>query len=234
MYQQKPLSKVYKMVVFGSILPSIVTISGNITSVIRIIQLRRLTTVHLSTRTNDDSRRVLVIITIECALAILSSWFIDILLSLIYCKGSLLNSDDCPMYLRKNYDILITLDFLNSISNIFLHCICGKRFRRELRRMIGAWCQHLTKYLFCCYCKVRSYKSWERSQQPPLPPIGSSNELSNKQIYITIKSSPEPSKKLSKYSYHLSTTRQCLLNKTDCSPASMTSQPEHNRLKTAR
>ncbi|CAF4314320.1 unnamed protein product [Didymodactylos carnosus] len=61
MYQQKSLSKVYKMVVFGSILPSIVTISGNITSVIRIIQLRRLTTVHLPARTNDDSRRGLLI-----------------------------------------------------------------------------------------------------------------------------------------------------------------------------
>ncbi|CAF1181918.1 unnamed protein product [Didymodactylos carnosus] len=150
---------------FGSILPSIITIVGNTICVQRVLQLKRLTKNYLSSRSTDDTRRILVIITTECALAVINSWFIDILLSVVYCKRSLIIGDDCPMFLRNNYDLLTLLDFFNSMSNILLHCICGKRFRRELIEMIVSF--YTTLKTCSCICCRHSY-SWNCEIRAPV------------------------------------------------------------------
>jgi hypothetical protein len=62
------------------------------------------------------------------------------------------------MYLKQNYDLLVMFDMLNSVSNIILHCLCGKRFRNELRRMLRSFLnflKHLSQELWCCYVQIR-------------------------------------------------------------------------------
>ena len=112
-------------------------------------------------RRTDDTRRVLVVITVECLFAIFNSWFSDILLSLVYCGRNLSAGDDCPKYLRQNYDLLVVFDLFNSISNIILHCLCGKRFRRELREIFKTiWnCfRHTSRACWCCYFQINCKK----------------------------------------------------------------------------
>ncbi|CAF1293426.1 unnamed protein product [Didymodactylos carnosus] len=113
-------------------------------------------------RRTDENRRVLIIITIECLLAILNSWLIDVLLSIFYCKTNLFIGNDCPLFIRKYYALTTILDFFNSITNIFLHGICSKIFRQELRILLC--CQTVNKlknkYLNsnkCMTSKVSSY-----------------------------------------------------------------------------
>ena len=131
----------------------------------RVRQLNRLTSTYLlpCRRRTDDTRRVLIVITVECLLSICNSWFSDIVLSLVYCGRNLSAGDDCPKYLRQNYDLLVMFDLFNSSSNILLHCLCGKRFRKELREIfksIFKCCQHCSRALWCCYFQINC-------RQPP-------------------------------------------------------------------
>jgi hypothetical protein len=87
----------------------------------------------------DDTRRVLIIITTECLLAILNSWLIDIILSMKYCHRSVVIGDDCPYFLRRSHQFLTCFDLFNSMSNICLYSFAGQRFRSELRRMFKHW-----------------------------------------------------------------------------------------------
>ena len=122
-------------------------------------ELKRLTSLYIipCRRRTDDTRRVLLIITIECLFAIVNSWFSDLVLSLVYCKRNLSAGDNCPNYLQKNYDLLVTFDMFNSISNIVLHCLCSKRFRNELQRMLKSFLNCIKDFfhhIWCCYCQI--------------------------------------------------------------------------------
>ncbi|CAF1546401.1 unnamed protein product, partial [Rotaria sordida] len=103
---------------FGNVLPSFMTIISNILSVYRLHQSNRLTSNYIlpCRRRTDDTRRVVLVITVECLFAIINSWFSDIILSLVYCKRNLLADDDCPMFLKENINLLIMFDMFNSIS----------------------------------------------------------------------------------------------------------------------
>lgn len=186
-------------VVFGSVLPSLITIISNILSVYRVRELNRLTSNYIlpCRRRTDDTRRVLLVITVECLFSIINSWFIDILISVVYCKGTLLADDDCPSYLRQNYDLLVMFDMFNSISNIILHCLCGKHFRHELQRIFQSSYQSikdLFKNICCCYFKIQC------QQYNPESPVcynasitdssNSSNNLNQNHIYLKIKTTP--------------------------------------------
>ncbi|CAF1085742.1 unnamed protein product [Adineta ricciae] len=150
--------------IFGNILPSLITIISNILSLYRVRQLNRLTKNFIlpCRRRTDDTRRVLLVITIECLLAIINSWFSDILIKFVYCERKLLADDDCPMFLQQNYNILIKFDILNSISNIILHCLCGRHFRNELKAMFKSAYQaigRLWKNFCCCYLHIQCKQS---------------------------------------------------------------------------
>ena len=146
------------ILVFGSVLPSLITIISNIVSVYRIRSFNRTASnqISFSRRRTDDTRRVLFVITIECLLAILNSWLMDIVLALVYCKKKLLADDDCPMFLQQNYDFLLMCDLFNSGSNIVLHCLCGRHFYRELRVMLQSCSRFIKGFLkdICC-CSVK-------------------------------------------------------------------------------
>ncbi|CAF1281262.1 unnamed protein product [Didymodactylos carnosus] len=133
------LNRYTSLLVFGSILPSVVTVVCNIVCVKRVINIKiKTTNLFHRTRNNrrqDEARRILIIITIECFLTILNSWFIDLLVGFIYCKRNLFIGNDCPLFLKKYYDLTTIIDFLNSITNIFIHCLCTKLFRQELLQM---------------------------------------------------------------------------------------------------
>ncbi|CAF1353452.1 unnamed protein product, partial [Didymodactylos carnosus] len=145
---------------FGNILPSIITIIANIFSVIRIIKVKgRTKSLCKPCRRSRESRRVLIIITVECLLAVLNSWFIDVSLSFIYCKQNLSIGNDCPAFIRKYYDLVTILDFINSMTNIPLHCLCGKVFRRELSKMLYTFYQRLICVITCSKIPIRN-KSW--------------------------------------------------------------------------
>jgi hypothetical protein len=183
--------------VFGSVLPSLITIISNIISLYRVRQLNRLTSHYIlpCRRRTDDTRRVLLVITVECLFAIINSWFSDILISFVSCKGTLLADDDCPMYLRQNYDLLVMFDMLNSISNIILHCLCGKHFRNELRRIFQSSYQLIKRILtetYCCYFKIRCQKY---NQEPCIcynasitgtDSSNSSNNVNSSHLYLKI------------------------------------------------
>lgn len=117
-------------------------------------------------RRTDDTRRVLLVITVECLFAIFNSWFSDTVLSLISCKKKLLVDDDCPRFLEQNYDLMIIFDLLNSVSNIVLHCLSGKHFRQELFFMFVSMCRSMRLFsqrILCCRNKsspdIQQYKS---------------------------------------------------------------------------
>ena len=151
------------LVVAGSIIPSVVTILSNGLSLQRIINIRNSIDERssVSRRRTDETRRVVIIITVECLLAIINSWLIDILLSVKHCGRSVAVGDDCPHFLRRSQAFLAVFDLLNSMSNIILYCYAGRRFRHELKRMIEAWWSAFSKRLHC-YCRI----DWNRQNQP--------------------------------------------------------------------
>jgi hypothetical protein len=144
------------ILVVGSVLPSLITIISNIIPLYRLHQFNRAQSTYMTTgqRRTDDSRRVLFVITIECLLAIMNSWFCDIALSFVYCKKMLLIDDDCPMFLQENYEFLVVFDLFNSLSNIVLHCMCSVSFRRELF-VVGRSCLRILRHITrptCSHC----------------------------------------------------------------------------------
>jgi hypothetical protein len=141
--------------VAGSIIPSIVTILGNAISLRYIIAIRSSINeqTRASRRRTDETRRVIIIITTECLLAIINSWFVDLTLSLKYCGRSVAIGDDCPHFLRRYQALLALCDLLNSMSNIILYCFAGRRFRHELHRMLKAWFHAIRKRI-PCYCHI--------------------------------------------------------------------------------
>jgi len=164
-------------------------------------QLNRLTSNYIlpCRRRTDDTRRVLLVITVECLFAIINSWFSDILISIVYCKGTLLADDDCPMYLRQNYDLLVMFDMFNSISNIILHCLCGKHFRNELRRMFQSFYQIIKRFLpelCCCYFNIhcQQYKQdayiYYNASITGNDSSNSSNNPTSNHLYLKIQASP--------------------------------------------
>jgi hypothetical protein len=180
------------------VLPSLITIISNILSVYRVRQLNHLTSNYIlpCRRRTDDTRRVLLVITVECLFAIVKSWFSDILISMIYCKGTLLADDDCPRYLEKNYELLVGFDMLNSISNIILHCLCGKHFRNELRRMFQTCSQSIKRLLAnlcCCYLKLNCQQSYAEPYicyNASITGSNSSNNTDSTHLYLKIRRSP--------------------------------------------
>ncbi len=152
-------------------------------------------------RRTDDTRRVLLVITVECLFAIVNSWFSDIVLSLVYCKRNLSAGDDCPTYLRKIYDLLVMFDLFNSISNILLHCLCGKRFRNELGYMLKSifnFLKHLFHDISCCYFQIDCIKSHHDpyvSYNATITRNESSNSSSHNYLYLKIQKSPKPTSK---------------------------------------
>jgi hypothetical protein len=198
---------IFCFTVFGSILPSLFTIISNIISVRRVRELNRLTSMYIlpCRRRTDDTRRVLLVITVECLFAIVNSWFSDIVLSLLYCGRNLSAGDDCPMYLRQNYDLLVMFDLFNSVSNIILHCLCGKRFRKELQQMfksIFKFLKNLFRHIWCCYFRIDCHKLPDDPQVSYNASItrhessNSSNSASNNHLYLQIHT---PSRRTSKY-----------------------------------
>ncbi|CAF1046159.1 unnamed protein product [Rotaria sp. Silwood1] len=195
------------LLVIGSVLPSFITIISNILSVYRVRELRRSTSNYIlpCRRRTDDTRRVLLVITIECLFAIINSWFSDILLSLVYCKRNLLADDDCPNFLKQNINLLIMFDMFNSLSNIILHCLCGKHFRNELYLMFQS-CGRIIKRLFraicCCYIRIRC-QSYSQEQyvwyNASITGNNSSNSsqksISPSHLYLKIHTSPQLSKR---------------------------------------
>ena len=132
----------------GSIIPSIVTIFANGISLRQILTIRNSIHEHSSVfRRTDETRRVIVIITIECLLGVLNSWFVDIVLSIKYCGRSVAIGDDCPNFLRRYHPLLVFFDLLNSMSNIILYCFAAKRFRHELEQMFQTWIFMMKKCL---------------------------------------------------------------------------------------
>ncbi|CAF0879284.1 unnamed protein product [Adineta ricciae] len=152
------------ILVMGSIFPSIATILGNAISLQCIIAIRSsvVEQTRASRRRTDETRRVIIIITTECLLAVINSWFVDIILSINYCRRSLAIGDDCPDFLRRSQTFLFLCDFLNSTSNIILHCFAGRRFRHELKRMLQAWINTIRKRI-PCYC----YIQWKKCGELP-------------------------------------------------------------------
>lgn len=149
----------------GSIIPSIVTIFANGISLRQILTIRNSIYEHSSVfRRTDETRRVIFIITTECLLAVLNSWFVDIVLSIKYCGRSVAIGDDCPNFLRRYHPFLVFFDLLNSMSNIILYCFAAKRFRHELERMFHAWILLMKKCLpYGSVCLRKSSKEMKTS-----------------------------------------------------------------------
>jgi len=183
------------MSVCSSVLPSVITIISNVFSVYRVRQLNRLTSNYITPcrRRTDDTRRVLLVITVECLFAILNSWFSDILISVVYCKGTLLADDDCPGYLKANYDLLVMFDMFNSISNIILHCLCGKHFRYELFCMFQSVYQLIKNILKqCCCIQIQCQKNYREASicyHASITDNQSSDSPNSNHIYLKIQPS---------------------------------------------
>ena len=156
--------KIIIIVVMGSILPSVITILSNAISLRSIITIRKSIEeiYQVSHRRTDETRRVVIIITIECLLAILNSWVVDILLSFKHCGRSVALADDCPHFLRQSQLFFACCDLLNSMSNIFLYCFAGRRFRHELQCMLQEWSCFIRKCI-PCYCRIE----WTRVYKCP-------------------------------------------------------------------
>lgn len=168
-------------------------------------ELNRLTSTYiLPCRRTDDTRRILLVITVECLFAIVNSWFSDIILSLIYCQRRLSAGDDCPTYLKKNFELIIMLDLFNSVSNIALHCLCGKRFRNELRRMSMSFSNTLKQFfrdMWCCYFQIDCRRQKEEqhiSYKASITQHNSSNSsgsVNHNHFYLQIRPSPKLNRK---------------------------------------
>ena len=81
---------------------------------------------------------------------------IYIVLSLVHCKKPFAD-DDCSRYLEKNFDFLLMFDLFNSTSNLILHCLCGKEFRRELWFIFEPCFRRMKMALngtCCCYFRI--------------------------------------------------------------------------------
>ena len=148
------------IVACGIFLPSLITIISNLTSLCRIRTFSRdvVEQTLSSRRRADDSRRVLLVITVECILSITNSSLSDIVLSLFHCKKPFAD-DDCSGYLEKNFDLLLMFDLFNSTSNLILHCLCGKEFRRELGSIFEPCFRRLKVALnrtCCCFFPIGS------------------------------------------------------------------------------
>ncbi|CAF1041411.1 unnamed protein product [Adineta steineri] len=186
------------LLVFGSVLPSLITIISNIISVYRVRQTNRLASSFIlpCRRRTDDTRRVLLVITVECLFAIINSWFSDIFLSLIYCKRKLYADDDCPEFLKKSYTLLIMSDMFNSVSNIIIHCLCGKHFRNELYHMFQPIYQ-IIKVCFqnicCCYLQIHFQRHNRNPQIYYNASITTDTNLNNsdsESVFLDIEPSP--------------------------------------------
>ena len=173
------------------------TIGSNIVSLCRVRDLNRSTTAssYSSRRRTDDTRRILVVITVECLFGVLNSWVSDVLLAWIYCNKNLYASDDCPDYRKKNYGLLLSFDMFNSVSNIALHCLCGKRFRHELQRAVKSWIQsarRCSRRLWCCYlrfdCSRLSHEPHVTYNAAALPAdnSSSSNDGTHKRVHVQL------------------------------------------------
>ncbi|CAF1100811.1 unnamed protein product [Adineta steineri] len=172
------------ILVFGSIIPSIAAVIANAISLRYIIAIRTsvIEQTRASRRRTDETRRVIIIITIECLLAIISSWFVDIILSINYCSRSVAIGDDCPDFLRRSQTLQALCDLLNSMSNIILYCYAGRRFRHELRRMLQAWVLAIRKRT-PCYCRIE----WRK-------PVANVKTYGDEQYNAQSDSSTKPSK----------------------------------------
>ena len=166
----------------GSILPSVTTIFSNALSLRWILTIR--STVHehpsASRHRTDETRRVIIIVTTECLLAILNSWLIDIILSMKYCHRSVAIGDDCPYFLRRHHQLLAVFDLLNSMSNILLYCFAGKRFRYELQRMLGVWSTAVKKKLM------------RQPSRPRKPPRTRQPVTEDEELFVTLEMSTTP------------------------------------------
>jgi hypothetical protein len=182
----------------------VITISSNAISLRSIIITRNSINAasSVSRRRVEETRRVVVIITIECLLAIISSWLVDIILSIKHCGRSVVIGDDCPYFLRRSQIFLAFSDLINSMSNILLYCYAGRRFRHEFELMIQACLNAAREHLLCC-CRLE----WQRfsqsrrsetercmiqsslSTKPTKMPLG---QFKLKQEYIALKLRQEP------------------------------------------
>jgi hypothetical protein len=144
----------------GSIIPSIITIFGNAISLRWILMIRNsINEQSVAFRRTDETRRVIIIITIECLLTVINSWFVDIILSFKYCGRSVAIGDDCPDHLRRYHPLLAFFDLFNSMSNIVLYCFAARRFRHELERMLRIWIITIKKRLpYDCHFEWKNPK----------------------------------------------------------------------------
>ena len=133
-------------------------------------------------RRTDETRRVIIIITAECLLAVINSWFVDIILSIKYCRWSVAIGDDCPYFLRRYQALLVLCDLFNSMSNILLYCYAGRRFRHELKRMLILW-MHTIRKRWPCYFRI----GWKR-------PSHLSETYNHVRYTVQSESSSKPSK----------------------------------------
>ncbi|CAF1211708.1 unnamed protein product [Adineta steineri] len=186
------------ILVIGSIIPSIITILGNTISLRWILNIRNSVYEHSAIfRRTDETRRVIIIITVECLLAVINSWLVDIILSIVFCKWSVAIGDDCPEFLEHYHPLLAFFDLLNSMSNIVLYCFATKRFRRELECMLKGWINTIRQVLkIICKCEwtnssIRRKKFHDEHSNGPtetsLQVFKSSKRFSKKYDYIKIK-----------------------------------------------
>ena len=176
--------------VIGSIIPSILTILSNAISLRWILNIRNSVNKQSAVfHRTDETRRVILIITIECLLSVINSWLVDIILSISFCHRSVAIGDDCPDFLRRYHPFLAFFDLLNSMSNIFLYCYAAKRFRHELERMLKDWIHPIQKYLPCCCQQQRSKVRRKNYEEEPntLQSKSSKQRPSEKYEYIKLK-----------------------------------------------
>lgn len=199
------MMSLFVVLVSTSILPSIITIFSNLMSMYNVRRVSRKTSNYMTPcrRRTDDTRRVLLVITVECFFAIINSWFSDIVLSIIYCKKKLLADDDCPRFLEDNYHILVTFDMLNTLSNIVLHCVSGQHFRRELLSMYHSLFQvmkRILRYRCCSYGLIRHPRTDQEQRIYYHASISRTAHIDNaesSEIFLTIHPTSEPDRQSS-------------------------------------
>jgi hypothetical protein len=84
---------------------------------------------------------------------------------------------------------------LNSISNIILHCLCGKHFRNELYRIFRKFYQFIKRLLTglcCCYLKFDCQQTNQDSYicyNASITENNSSNNVNSNHLYLNIRRS---------------------------------------------
>ena len=171
--------------VVGSILPSLITILSNMVSLQSIISVRKTIDdeYRASRQRAEETRRVVIIITVECLLAILNSWFVDVVLSVRHCGGSVALADDCPHFLRRSQLFFACSDLVNSMSNIVLYCFAGRRFRMEFRSMLDEW-YGCVRRCIPCYCRIE-WRRIPKGSQSYAEQFIMQSSTSNKSIRMT-------------------------------------------------